>query len=197
MIAFLNGVVAGKNQSTAFVDVGGVGFAVGMSANDLSRLPSTGERVLIHTYFAVREDAMTLYGFLSLESKSLFEKLIGVSSVGPKIALAALSTFKASEFIAAVLSGDATSVAKVPGIGKKMAQRIILELKGSLADASVDDLFSTKAGEQAARRSAMHSATDNATEMVETLSRLYNRVRQGAITTEINEIVGGAAALEE
>ena len=151
MIAFLNGVVAGKNQSTAFVDVGGVGFAVGMSANDLSRLPSTGERVLIHTYFAVREDAMTLYGFLSLESKSLFEKLIGVSSVGPKIALAALSTFKASEFIAAVLSGDATAVSKVPGIGKKMAQRIILELKGSLADASVDDLFSTKAGEQVAR----------------------------------------------
>lgn len=151
MIAFLNGVVAGKSQSTAFVDVGGVGFAVGMSANDLSRLPSTGERVLIHTYFAVREDAMTLYGFLSLESKSLFEKLIGVSSVGPKIALAALSTFKASEFIAAVLSGDAVAVSKVPGIGKKMAQRIILELKGSLADASVDDLFSTKAGEQAAR----------------------------------------------
>lgn len=151
MIAFLNGVVAGKSQSTAFVDVGGVGFAVGMSANDLSRLPSTGERVLIHTYFAVREDAMTLYGFLSLESKSLFEKLIGVSSVGPKIALAALSTFKASEFIAAVLSGDAAAVSKVPGIGKKMAQRIILELKGSLADASVDDLFSTKAGEQAAR----------------------------------------------
>ena len=151
MIAFLNGVVAGKNQSTAFVDVGGVGFAVGMSANDLSRLPSTGERVLIHTYFAVREDAMTLYGFLSLESNSLFEKLIGVSSVGPKIALAALSTFKASEFIAAVLSGDAAAVSKVPGIGKKMAQRIILELKGSLADASVDDLFSTKAGEQAAR----------------------------------------------
>lgn len=151
MIAFLNGVVAGKNQSTAFVDVGGVGFAVGMSANDLSRLPSTGERVLIHTYFAVREDAMTLYGFLSLESKSLFEKLIGVSSVGPKIALAALSTFKASEFIAVVLSGDAAAVSKVPGIGKKMAQRIILELKGSLADASVDDLFSTKAGEQAAR----------------------------------------------
>lgn len=151
MIAFLNGVVAGKNQSTAFVDVGGVGFAVGMSANDLSRLPSTGERVLIHTYFAVREDAMTLYGFLSLESKSLFEKLIGVSSVGPKIALAALSTFKASEFIAAVLSGDAAAVSKVPGIGKKMAQRIILELKGSLADASADDLFSTKAGEQAAR----------------------------------------------
>ena len=151
MIAFLNGVVAGKNQSTVFVDVGGVGFAVGMSANDLSRLPPTGERVLIHTYFAVREDAMTLYGFLSLESKSLFEKLIGVSSVGPKIALAALSTFKASEFIAAVLSGDATAVSKVPGIGKKMAQRIILELKGSLADASVDDLFSTKAGEQAAR----------------------------------------------
>ena len=107
--------------------------------------------MLIHTYFAVREDAMTLYGFLSLESKSLFEKLIGVSSVGPKIALAALSTFKASEFIAAVLSGDATAVSKVPGIGKKMAQRIILELKGSLADASVDDLFSTKAGEQAAR----------------------------------------------
>ena len=151
MIAFLNGVVAGKNQSTAFVDVGGVGFAVGMSANDLSRLPPTGGRVLIHTYFAVREDAMTLYGFLSLESKSLFEKLIGVSSVGPKIALAALSTFKASEFIAAVLSGDAAAVSKVPGIGKKMAQRIILELKGSLADASVDDLFSTKAGEQAAR----------------------------------------------
>ncbi|WP_314039408.1 Holliday junction branch migration protein RuvA [Slackia exigua] len=151
MIAFLNGVVAGKNQSTVFVDVGGVGFAVGMSANDLSRLPPTGERVLIHTYFAVREDAMTLYGFLSLESKSLFEKLIGVSSVGPKIALAALSTFKASEFIAAVLSGDAAAVSKVPGIGKKMAQRIILELKGSLADASVDDLFSTKAGEQAAR----------------------------------------------
>ena len=91
MIAFLKGVLAGKDASTAYLEVGGVGYAVGMSQTALSKLPEAGSPVEVHTYLQVREDGLSLYGFLSLEEKALFERLIGVGGVGPKVALAALS----------------------------------------------------------------------------------------------------------
>ena len=145
MIAFLSGTVAGSSQASAYINVNGVGFEVGMSQRDLARLPQTGESVTVFTYLAVREDAMTLYGFLSQDDKAMFEKLIGVSSVGPKMALAALSTFKPEELVSAVSSQDVTAMSRIPGVGKKTAQRIILELKGSLSDFGADNLFSRDA----------------------------------------------------
>lgn len=151
MIAFLNGAVAGHTADAAFIDVGGVGFSVGMPATDLARLPERGQQVLVYTHLAVREDAMTLYGFLSQEAHALFLRLIGVSGIGPKAALAALSTFKPAELISAIQAQDVSAVSTIPGVGKKTAQRMILELKGSFESGAVEDLFGSAAAEASAR----------------------------------------------
>lgn len=132
MIAYLAGTVAGTDQGSAVIEVNGIGYAVFMSGRALSRLPQTGEQARVFTYLQVREDGMALYGFLSMEEKSLFTQLIGVSGVGPKVALAALSTFEPSELVEAIVAEDVRAVSRIPGVGKKSASRIVLELKGSL-----------------------------------------------------------------
>ena len=129
MIAFLDGTLAGKTLASAFVNVGGVGFEVGMSQAGLAKLPATGEHVTVHTYLQVRDDGMSLFGFLSLEEKALFEKLITVSGVGPKVALAALSSYAPSQLADLIAAQDVAAVQRIPGVGKKTASRIILELK--------------------------------------------------------------------
>ena len=134
MIAFLEGAVAAKTPTSALINVNGVGFEVGMSTSSLSKLPETGERTLVYTYLQVRDDGMSLYGFSSMEEKALFEKLITVSGVGPKVALAALSTYGPVQIADFVSAQDVAAIQRVPGIGKKMASRIILELKGTLAE---------------------------------------------------------------
>ena len=132
MIAYLTGTVAGTDQGSAVIDVNGVGYAVNMSNRALSRLPRAGEQVRVFTYLQVREDGMSLYGFLSPDEKGLFQKLIGVTGVGPKVALAALSTFEPDELVEAILAEDVKAVSRIPGVGRKSASRIVLELKGSL-----------------------------------------------------------------
>ena len=140
MIAFLEGVIAGKTLASVYLNVGGVGFEVGMSQAGLSKLPQVGEHVLVHTFLQVRDDGMSLYGFLSLEEKALFEKLITVSGVGPKVALAALSSYTPSELATLIAAQDVAAVQRIPGVGKKTASRIVLELKGSL-DQGIGSLF--------------------------------------------------------
>ena len=140
MIAFLEGVIAGKTLASVYLNVGGVGFEVGMSQAGLSKLPQVGEQVLVHTYLQVRDDGMSLFGFLSLEEKALFEKLITVSGVGPKVALAALSSYTPSELATLIAAQDIAAVQRIPGVGKKTASRIVLELKGSL-DQGIGGLF--------------------------------------------------------
>lgn len=132
MISFLRGTYAGMDGDKAVIDVNGVGFAVGMSARALSRMPEKGNRAQIFTHMQVREDDMSLYGFMSESERNLFLKLVGVSGVGPKMALAALSTFEASDLVRAILTEDVESVSRIPGVGKKTASRIVLELKGAL-----------------------------------------------------------------
>ena len=129
MIAFLKGTLAGKTATTAYIEVNGVGYAVGMSQASLSKLPEAGAPVEVHTFLQVRDDALALYGFLALEEKALFERLIGVGGVGPKVALAALSAFSPAGLVAAVQAQDVAAV-----------QRIILELKGSF-DEGLASLF--------------------------------------------------------
>lgn len=143
MIAFLKGRLAAKTESSVIIDVGGVGYAVGMSAHSLSSMPVVGEAVQVYTYLLVREDALTLYGFANMAEKALFERLISVSGVGPKVALAALSSYTTEALSNAIIASDTTAVSRIPGIGKKTAQRIILELQGTLESASQqqDDLF--------------------------------------------------------
>ena len=115
MIAFLKGALAGKTAACAYIDVQGVGYAVGMSQGALSKLPAVGEPVQVHTYLQVSDNGIALYGFLTLEEKALFERLIGVSGVGPKVALAALSSFTPEALVAAVQAQDVAAVQKIPG----------------------------------------------------------------------------------
>lgn len=153
MIAFLKGVLAGKTAACAYIDVQGVGYAVGMSQGALSKLPAVGEPVQVHTYLQVSDSGIALYGFLTLEEKALFERLIGVSGVGPKVALAALSSFTPEALVAAVQAQDVAAVQKIPGVGKKTASRIILELKGSF-DQGLASLFDVSGAPSSAAAAA-------------------------------------------
>ncbi|GAB4288397.1 MAG: Holliday junction branch migration protein RuvA [Coriobacteriia bacterium] len=132
MIAFVTGRVVGKSAGRCVVDVGGVGLSIAMSTSSIAALPAEGDEVTIHTHFHVREDELSLFGFESLEEKALFEQLITVSGVGPRVALAALSAYRPETLVRAVAEEDVSLVSSVPGIGKKTAQRIILELKDRL-----------------------------------------------------------------
>lgn len=156
MIAFLEGTVAGKTPTSALVNVSGVGFEVGMSQTSLGKLPAAGERTLVHTYLQVRDDGMSLYGFATLEEKALFEKLITVSGIGPKVALAALSSYAPDQLAGLIAAQDVAAVQRIPGIGKKTASRIILELKGSL-DQGIGGLL---AEDKPATSKAVEGATE-------------------------------------
>lgn len=133
MIAFLNGRVAGKGLGYCLLEVHGVGYRLAMSTGSLASLPAEGDEVVVHTYLHVREDELSLFGFESVEERELFELLITVSGVGPKVALATLSSLRPDAFREAVAREDVASICAVPGIGKKTAQRIVLELKDKLA----------------------------------------------------------------
>jgi holliday junction DNA helicase RuvA len=132
VIAFLTGRVAAKTPAYALIDVGGVGFKLAMTTTSLAALPAEGDEVTVHTYLHVREDELSLYGFESDEERALFERLISVSGVGPKVALAVLSSLKPDELRTALAREDVALISSVPGIGKKTAQRLIIELKDKL-----------------------------------------------------------------
>lgn len=132
MISYLKGTLAGSDALSAVVEVNGIGFQVGMSTKSLAKLPSAGKPVRVYTVLQVREDDMSLYGFATQEERETFTQLINVSGIGPKVALAILSTFTPTELADAILNEDVTSITRIPGIGKKSASRIVLELKGSL-----------------------------------------------------------------
>ncbi len=129
MIAFIRGELADITADTAVVDAGGVGYAILMPARHLAQLPPLGSDVLIHTYMQVKEDDQQLFGFLDKEDLVIFKKVIGVSGIGPKGALSLLSQMTASELHFAVVSGDAKTISQTPGIGKKTAEKIVLELR--------------------------------------------------------------------
>lgn len=132
MIVLLTGSVVGKRPGGVILDVGGVGYELAMSTASLAALPADGDTVTVHTYLHLREDAVSLFGFESAAEKEFFERLIGVSGVGPKVALAALSALSPGALAEAIARGDVAMISSTPGIGKKTAERIILELKDRL-----------------------------------------------------------------
>lgn len=133
MIAFLRGRVAARTGTACVLDVNGVGYRISMPTSALAALPAEGELVTVLTYLQVREDEMSLFGFLDDADRELFEMLITVSGVGPKVALAVLSSLSVDSLVAALAAEDVAVISSVPGIGKKTAQRIIIELKDKLA----------------------------------------------------------------
>lgn len=129
MIAHITGRLAGKSATSCVIEVGGLGLRLAMSTRSLSRLPADGDEVTVYAHLHVREDELSLFGFESIAEQALFELLITVPGVGPKVALAALSAFAPDALIDAIAAEDDGLVATVPGIGKKTAQRLIIELK--------------------------------------------------------------------
>jgi Holliday junction DNA helicase RuvA len=132
VIAYLKGNLEYILQDYIVVDVGNIGYQVFVSPYTITQLPQQGEMVKIHTYMAVREDGISLYGFLSLDEMDMFNKLITVSGIGPKVALGVLSAMRPQDISMAIIIEDINALSKAPGIGKKTAQRIILDLKDKL-----------------------------------------------------------------
>ena len=148
MIASLRGRLADVLPDGAVIDVGGVGYRVYLTPKALASLPRGGE-VLVHTVTYVREDALSLYGFLSADERHVFEQLLGASGVGPKLALALLSVHSPDALRRAVNAGDTDALTLVPGIGRKGAARLILDLKGKFGDAAGLELPSDPASRPA------------------------------------------------
>ncbi len=132
MFAYLNGKIADKANNYVVIDVGGVGYKVFMSSKAIEGLKEIGEIQKVYTYYYVREDNISLYGFLSNEELRMFELLLSVSGIGAKSALGILSEVTPSSFALAVITNDTSKLVKIPGIGKKTAARIILELKDKM-----------------------------------------------------------------
>jgi len=137
MIAFLSGKLVQKNPTAVTVESGGIGFEVRISVNTYRQLGHVGGKITLLTYLHVREDLMQLYGFFSTEEKELFLKLISISGIGPKLAQVILSGATVHEFIDSILAEDVSSLTRIPGIGKKTAQRLVFDLKDKLAGEGV------------------------------------------------------------
>ena len=135
MIGLLKGTVMDKDFSSCLLDVSGVGYEVQIPLSTFDKLPLNQEMVTLHIHTQVREDAITLFGFATLEEKNLFRKLIDVSGVGGKLALNVLSAMPAANFCAAVDSGDVKALSRINGVGKRTAERLVVELKGRLGNA--------------------------------------------------------------
>lgn len=154
MIGRLRGTLVGVGPMGVVIDVGGVGYEVAMASSGFVDLPPTGEEAVIHTHLHVREDQLAFFGFTSVGDRDLFRLLIGVSGVGPKVALAILDTMSGDDLKRAVVTDDVTALTAVPGIGKRSAQKLLLELRPRL---DVPDAMTGAPGAMAETRVALES----------------------------------------
>jgi len=132
MLAYIKGSLEIKNNDYIVIDVGGLGYKVNMSKRALETVGNIGDKIKVYTYYRVREDDISIFGFNTNEELRMFELLLSVSGIGAKVALTILSNIEITEFALAVITDDVNKIVKIPGIGKKSAQRIILELKDKL-----------------------------------------------------------------
>jgi Holliday junction DNA helicase RuvA len=185
MIGFIKGVIEEIEPDALLIDRGGIGFRIYVPSTALDGGARVGDSVKLFTHLNVKEDALTLYGFFRKDELEVFRLLIGVSGVGPKAAMGILSTLPADELRFAVLSGDAAHIAKAPGVGKKTAQKIILELKDrfDLEEAFEQKLAHGNEGTPAGKkdRSAVQEAIDaltalgySGTEALQAVNRIKN-----------------------
>ncbi len=152
MIASLKGIVLSKKPEGIIIDVSGIGYRVSIPLSSLGDIPDTGEVIFLHTYTHVREDILQLFGFLTEEERKIFTTLMGISGVGPKLGLAILSGMSVQRFSEAVHNEDVSLLATIPGLGKKTAARLVLELKGklpSIGDGETTSLHGSSAAEDA------------------------------------------------
>jgi Holliday junction DNA helicase RuvA len=139
VIGRISGILLEKSPPELLVDVQGVGYEIQAPMSTFYQLPATGAGVILHTHLVVREDAQQLFGFHTEQERMLFRALIRISGVGPKVALGILSGMAVDEFVQTVNRNDATAMTRIPGIGKKTAERLLVEMRDRLADWSVGD----------------------------------------------------------
>jgi len=188
MFAHIDGVVAEKNPDSIVIDVHGVGYELYVSKATLSVAPAAGERMKLFCLLNVREDAMELYGFYSREEKHMYERLRGVNGVGSKTALQILSSMSVRELSIALVTGDANALTKVPGIGKKTAQRLVLELKDKVDDEQLTGSASVapktgNAGPEAEAIAALMALGYNSNEAAKAISKVAGR------TDDVNQLI--------
>jgi len=147
MIALVSGTVAVRRADAVVVDCGGVGYRLAVSAETRKRVPAVGKPVTLHSHLVVRDDALMLYGFASEEERELFLLLLGVQAVGPKVALAVLSGGPPRELVGALAAGDVARFQAVPGIGKRTAERIVVELREKVGAAPTEDAITVSRGD--------------------------------------------------
>lgn len=167
MIGRLRGQVVAVHPDRTVLDVGGVGYEMVMTPKALASLPIVGESAVVHTHLHVREDAMTLYGFVDEGDRDVFRVLLGASGVGPRVALAMLGVFSADALRRVVTAEDVDALTQVPGVGKRTAQKIILDLKPRLADLEAEILDG--AGAPAQVRQALENLGYGPTEIRQAL----------------------------
>lgn len=134
MIGQLRGIILEKQPPLLLLDVNGVGYEIDAPMSTFYHLPEIGQKVTLHTHFVVREDAHHLYGFYAREERSLFRTLLKVNGVGPRLGLTILSSIEPNEFVRCVLNNDTASLVRLPGIGKKTAERLVIEIRDKLSD---------------------------------------------------------------
>lgn len=179
MISYIKGFLIDKGEDTIVVETGGMGFNIHVPLSVIDGLPAAGGEVQIYTSLQVREDAMTLYGFLSRRDLQTFRQLLGVNGVGPKAALGILSALTADDLQMAIISGDAKAISRAPGIGPKTAQRIILDLKDRV---KMEDILPAGAGREAAV-SGMGGADKEAVEALVALG--YSALEAGKAVRKV------------
>ncbi|MFQ9150511.1 MAG: Holliday junction branch migration protein RuvA [Blautia sp.] len=167
MISYVRGELVQAMDTYAVLDVNGFGLRVFLTGRDLSALPPNGEEVRLHTYFLVKEDAMQLYGFLHPDDLEVYKLLLNVNGIGPKAAMGMLSALSADDIRFAVLSGDEKTITKAPGIGKKTAQKLILELKDKFSLEEAFDKRLENAGSIPAGSGVMNDAKAEAVEALD------------------------------
>ena len=144
MISRLRGIIVAKQAPELLIEVNGLGYEVQASMNTFYRLPDIGQEVILHTHFVVREDAQQLYAFGELHERALFRALLKVNGIGPKVALAILSSIEADDFVRCVADQNSAALQRLPGIGKKTAERIIIEMRDRLADWQMPEQLTEK-----------------------------------------------------
>ncbi|PCJ27799.1 MAG: Holliday junction branch migration protein RuvA [SAR86 cluster bacterium] len=146
MIGRIRGVLVGKNPPEIQIDVSGITYEIQVPMSTAYKLPDIGQELVLHTHFVVREDAQLLYGFFDVKDKTMFRSLIKVNGVGPKMALGILSGMEADDFVRTVRANDINALVKMPGIGKKTAERLLIEMRDRLGDWDVPNSATTESG---------------------------------------------------
>ncbi len=188
MIRFVHGILRNAEEGLVTVEASGIGYGIRVPQSVLPELPSIGEDICLYTYFSVRQDAMELFGFLAPEDREMFVQLLTVSGVGPKGALGILSVLNPDQLRLAIVSGDSKSIQAAPGIGKRTAERVILDLKDKMdAQAIFSGVLEKGESSSSSAAGELHSAAQEAVEALTALGYSTTEARNAVRKVEITD----------